>query len=280
MTRAVLMKKINLARLIAPERRFPLLLPLHLLVTVLGKKRKKKREREGKEKREKHGKEDARGELWNYTALKIAAIRKPDAGRIASCGQCNKITAGNPPLFPVAVWVAGLAAAGASALLAILVGLAVLQLAMASSAKRVVISYSTALIGKVALATLASEYEFLYIPVYMWEHRPQVKFYVRGLPRKKKTTTICFNVISRGAFVTRSSHVSSLSCNTIKGTRFSLPPSSAPPSPPLPPPRIIIVKRRLIKWARSLCFEEGSEMRERAWYANGDRAIADNYTYR
>lgn len=58
----------------------------------------------------------------------------------------------------VAVWVAGLAAATASALLAILVGLAVLQLAMASSAKRVIISYSTALIGKVALATLASEY--------------------------------------------------------------------------------------------------------------------------
>ncbi|KAL6257829.1 hypothetical protein P5V15_011423, partial [Pogonomyrmex californicus] len=56
----------------------------------------------------------------------------------------------------VAVWVAGLAAAAASALLAILVALAVLQLAMASSAKRVVISYSTALIGKVALATLAT----------------------------------------------------------------------------------------------------------------------------
>lgn len=62
------------------------------------------------------------------------------------------------PSFLVAVWVAGLAAATASALLAILVGLAVLQLAMASSAKRVIISYSTALIGKVALATLASEY--------------------------------------------------------------------------------------------------------------------------
>lgn len=59
----------------------------------------------------------------------------------------------------MAVWVAGLAAAGASALLAILVALAVLQLAMASSAKRVVISYSAAVIGKVALATLASKYE-------------------------------------------------------------------------------------------------------------------------
>ncbi|KAI4473603.1 hypothetical protein M0804_015264, partial [Polistes exclamans] len=56
----------------------------------------------------------------------------------------------------MAVWVAGLAAAAASTLLALLVGLAVLQLAMASSAKKVVISYSTALIGKVALATLAT----------------------------------------------------------------------------------------------------------------------------
>lgn len=53
--------------------------------------------------------------------------------------------------------MAGLAAAGASVLLAIVVALAVLQLAMASSAKRVVISYSTAVIGKVALATLASK---------------------------------------------------------------------------------------------------------------------------
>ena len=53
--------------------------------------------------------------------------------------------------------MAGLAAAGASALLAILVVLAVLQLAMASSAKRVVVSYSVALIGKVALATLAGK---------------------------------------------------------------------------------------------------------------------------
>lgn len=66
----------------------------------------------------------------------------------------------------VAVWVAGLAAATASALLAVLVGLAVLQLAMASSAKRVLISYSTALIGKVALATLASEYFYKNILVY------------------------------------------------------------------------------------------------------------------
>lgn len=70
------------------------------------------------------------------------------------------MTRGIPLLFcfTVAVWVAGLAAAGASALLAILVALAVLQLAMASSAKRVVVSYSAAVIGKVALGTLASEY--------------------------------------------------------------------------------------------------------------------------
>jgi len=78
---------------------------------------------------------------------------------ITSTSNAIKLCRDDPALFSVAVWVAGLAAAGASALLAILVGLAVLQLAMASSAKRVVISYSTALIGKVALATLASEYE-------------------------------------------------------------------------------------------------------------------------
>ncbi|XP_034935562.1 uncharacterized protein [Chelonus insularis] len=56
----------------------------------------------------------------------------------------------------LAVWVAGIAAAIASGLLAILVVLTVFQLAMASSAKRVVISYSTAVIGKVALGTLAT----------------------------------------------------------------------------------------------------------------------------
>lgn len=56
------------------------------------------------------------------------------------------------------VWVAGIAAAISSGLLGLLVLLAVLQLAMASSAKRMVISYSTALIGKVALGTLASKY--------------------------------------------------------------------------------------------------------------------------
>ncbi|XP_032675675.1 uncharacterized protein LOC116846228 [Odontomachus brunneus] len=67
------------------------------------------------------------------------------------CGQ--SVSRFQPVL---AVWVAGLAAAGASGLLAILVALAVLQLAMASSAKRVVISYSTAVISKVALATLAT----------------------------------------------------------------------------------------------------------------------------
>ncbi|CAG5104180.1 Protein of unknown function [Cotesia congregata] len=54
------------------------------------------------------------------------------------------------------VWVAGIAAAISSGLLGLLVLLAVLQLAMASSAKRMVISYSTTLIGKVALGTLAS----------------------------------------------------------------------------------------------------------------------------
>lgn len=55
------------------------------------------------------------------------------------------------------MWIAGLAAVAASIFLGVLVGLAVLQLAMASSAKKVVLSYSTALIGKVTSATLASK---------------------------------------------------------------------------------------------------------------------------
>ncbi|KAJ8678979.1 hypothetical protein QAD02_014766, partial [Eretmocerus hayati] len=54
------------------------------------------------------------------------------------------------------VWVSGLAALAASILLGIIVILAILQLAMASSAKRVVLSYSTAITGKVALATLTT----------------------------------------------------------------------------------------------------------------------------
>ncbi|XP_076237673.1 uncharacterized protein LOC143181224 [Calliopsis andreniformis] len=100
---------------------------------------------------------------WGY-------FTNPDAGSAAEKGyfgpwrQCKLLLYGRERcgqgvsrFQPVlAVWVAGLAAATASALLAILVGIAVLQLAMASSAKRVIISYSTALIGKVALATLAT----------------------------------------------------------------------------------------------------------------------------
>ncbi|XP_029032079.1 uncharacterized protein LOC117600518 [Osmia lignaria lignaria] len=100
---------------------------------------------------------------WGY-------FTNPDAGSAAEKGyfgpwrQCKLLLYGRERcgqgvsrFQPVlAVWVAGLAAAAASALLAILVGLAILQLAMASSAKRVLISYSTALIGKVALATLAT----------------------------------------------------------------------------------------------------------------------------
>ncbi|XP_054006621.1 uncharacterized protein LOC128891250 isoform X2 [Hylaeus anthracinus] len=100
---------------------------------------------------------------WGY-------FTNPDAGSAAEKGyfgpwrQCKLLLYGRERcgqgvsrFQPVlAVWVAGLAAATASALLAILVGIAVLQLAMASSAKRVFISYSTALIGKVALATLAT----------------------------------------------------------------------------------------------------------------------------
>ncbi|CAL7936434.1 unnamed protein product [Xylocopa violacea] len=100
---------------------------------------------------------------WGY-------FTNPDAGSAAEKGyfgpwrQCKLLLYGRERcgqgvsrFQPVlAVWVAGLAAATASALLAVLVGLAVLQLAMASSAKRVLISYSSALIGKVALATLAT----------------------------------------------------------------------------------------------------------------------------
>ncbi|XP_078047961.1 uncharacterized protein LOC144475695 [Augochlora pura] len=100
---------------------------------------------------------------WGY-------FTNPDAGSAAEKGyfgpwrQCKLLLYGRERcgqgvsrFQPVlAVWVAGLAAATASALLMVLVGLAVLQLAMASSAKRVLVSYSTALIGKVALATLAT----------------------------------------------------------------------------------------------------------------------------
>lgn len=59
------------------------------------------------------------------------------------------------------VWVAGLAAVATSLLLLAIVVLAILQLAMASSAKRVLLSYTNAITGKVALATLASKYTIL-----------------------------------------------------------------------------------------------------------------------
>ncbi|KAK0175807.1 hypothetical protein PV328_000010 [Microctonus aethiopoides] len=101
--------------------------------------------------------------MWGY-------FTNPDAGTTAERGyfgpwrQCKillynreRCGQGVSRFQPVvAVWVAGIAAASSSALLAILVILAVFQLAMASSAKRVVISYSIALIGKVALGTLAT----------------------------------------------------------------------------------------------------------------------------
>ena len=78
----------------------------------------------------------------------------------------------------MAVWVAGLAAAGASVLLAIITGLALLQLAMASSAKRMVVSYSTAIIGKVALATLASKYV-----TDFFSQQYIVKFFLKIIPK-------------------------------------------------------------------------------------------------
>ncbi|XP_012282288.1 uncharacterized protein LOC105700722 [Orussus abietinus] len=100
---------------------------------------------------------------WGY-------YRNPDAGPGAENGyfgpwrQCKLLLYGRERcghdvsrFEPVlAVWVAGLAAAGASVLLAGFVGLTVLQLAMASSAKRMFMSYGAALIGKVAMATLAT----------------------------------------------------------------------------------------------------------------------------
>ncbi|XP_043274157.1 uncharacterized protein [Venturia canescens] len=100
---------------------------------------------------------------WGY-------YTNPDAGNAAENGyfgpwrQCKlllygreRCEQGSSRFRPVtAVWAAGIAAASASVFLAILVGISVLQLAMASSGKRVVMSYSTALISKVALATLAT----------------------------------------------------------------------------------------------------------------------------
>ncbi|XP_046622948.1 uncharacterized protein LOC124306370 isoform X1 [Neodiprion virginianus] len=100
---------------------------------------------------------------WGY-------FSNPDAGSAAENGyfgpwrQCKQLLYGRERCGSavsrfqpvVAVWVAGLSATGASVLLAIFVVLSVIQLAMASSAKRILMSYSTALIAKVALATLAT----------------------------------------------------------------------------------------------------------------------------
>lgn len=100
---------------------------------------------------------------WGY-------FSNPDAGSAAESGyfgpwrQCKQFLYGRERCGPaasrfqpvMAVWVAGLAAVGASVLLTIFVVTSVLQLAMASSEKRVLMSYSTALIAKVALATLAT----------------------------------------------------------------------------------------------------------------------------
>ncbi|KAL7286589.1 hypothetical protein TKK_0019216 [Trichogramma kaykai] len=68
--------------------------------------------------------------------------------------RCGQGVTRLKPLWTV--WMAGVAAAGASVLLGLILVLSVLQLAMASSAKRIVVSYSVAVIGKVALATLAT----------------------------------------------------------------------------------------------------------------------------
>ncbi|XP_023318106.1 uncharacterized protein LOC106650594 isoform X2 [Trichogramma pretiosum] len=99
-----------------------------------------------------------------------AYFHNPDAGTATETGyfgpwrQCKYLLYGRErcgqgvtrlkPLWTV--WMAGVAAAGASVLLGLILVLSVLQLAMASSAKRIVVSYSVAVIGKVALATLAT----------------------------------------------------------------------------------------------------------------------------
>ncbi|XP_014205098.1 uncharacterized protein LOC106636995 [Copidosoma floridanum] len=99
-----------------------------------------------------------------------AYFHNPDASTTAERGyfgpwrQCKLLLYGRErcgqgitrfkPIWTVRV--AGFASAGAAVLMFFVVGLAILQLAMASSAKRVVMSYSTAITGKVALATLAT----------------------------------------------------------------------------------------------------------------------------
>lgn len=60
--------------------------------------------------------------------------------------------------FAATVWIAGIVAAIGVAVLAVFCFLSVLQLAMISSKEKVVMQYSAALIGKLALALLASKY--------------------------------------------------------------------------------------------------------------------------
>lgn len=68
--------------------------------------------------------------------------------------KCGQGVSRFKPVF--AVWVSGLAAAGSSVLLAFITGLTLIQLAMASSAKRMILSYNMATVGKVALSTLST----------------------------------------------------------------------------------------------------------------------------
>ncbi|XP_058793794.1 uncharacterized protein LOC131665734 isoform X2 [Phymastichus coffea] len=98
------------------------------------------------------------------TLLQLAVSTATERGYFGPWRQCKYMLYGRERCGPGVtrlkpmwtVWVAGLAAAGASMLLTLVVILAVLQLAMASSAKRVVVSYSTAVMGKVALSLLAT----------------------------------------------------------------------------------------------------------------------------
>lgn len=63
----------------------------------------------------------------------------------------------------VAVWLAGLVAVIAVAILGVFCVLSVFQLAMVMSRERVVMSYSVAVIAKLALVLLASKYSFCYV---------------------------------------------------------------------------------------------------------------------
>ena len=66
---------------------------------------------------------------------------------------CNELS------VSVAVWLAGLVASTGVAMLGVFCVFSVFQLAMVTSRERVVMSYSVAVIAKLAFALLASKYQ-------------------------------------------------------------------------------------------------------------------------